>query len=97
MKVGELVSNCHNRHLDMFNGYMLGFRDRCLMSSVECWEILTVLNERLPGECNRSVHWLRRALCEAMDVIRCEDVIAKFSQEPPKHQIREGQADENSQ
>ncbi len=80
MKPRELALNARDRHLDLFNEYMLGFRARCLMTAEECDELLTIVNEKLPGEGNRIAHWLRRALCEAIDVIGCEDAIAVVDQ-----------------
>ncbi len=72
----ELCLKSHDRHFDLFNEYMLGLRDRCLMSQAECDELLRVINFNLPGDGNHIAHWLRRALCEAIDVIGCEDAIA---------------------
>ena len=78
MTAKDLVLRSHDRHFNEFNECMVRLRDQLSLSTRECEELLAVINHELPGEGNSIAHWLRRCLCESIDIISCEDVLASF-------------------
>lgn len=79
----ERIKGHCNKKQDQLNESFLKLYDEVQLDERSCDELLTLLNEKLPGEMNPIAHKLRRVLCLSIDVIKAEDALVCMNEAKP--------------